>query len=57
LERRDAHYDGEVFIDSSTVPVGSVAPDFTLPDDSGHMRSLAEFRGRKVVLVFLRGFL
>ena len=57
MERRDAHYDGEVFIDSSTVPVGSVAPDFTLPDDSGHMRSLAEFRVRKVVLVFLRGFL
>jgi AhpC/TSA family len=56
-ERRDAHYDEEVFIDSSTVPVGSVAPDFSLPDESGQMRSLADFRGHKVVLVFLRGFL
>jgi len=46
-----------VFIDSSTVPVGSVAPDFSLPDETGQTRSLSEFRGRNVVLVFLRGFL
>jgi hypothetical protein len=55
--RRSAHYDGKVFIDSSTVAVGSVAPDFSLPDESGQLRSLLEFRGRNVVLVFLRGFL
>jgi len=52
-----ADYAGKVFIDSSTVPVGSVAPDFSLPDESGRLTSLAEFRGRRVVLVFLRGFL
>jgi peroxiredoxin len=52
-----AHYDGKVFIDSSTVPVGSVAPDFSLTDEPGQLRSLTEFRGRNVVLVFLRGFL
>jgi peroxiredoxin len=46
-----------VFVDSSTVPVGSIAPDFSLPDESGRLTSLAEFRGRPVVLVFLRGFL
>ena len=52
-----AQYDGSVFVDSSTVSVGSLAPDFTLPDDSGQQYSLSDFRGRRVVLVFLRGFL
>jgi peroxiredoxin len=46
-----------VFVDSTTVPVGSTAPDFELPDQTGRSTSLAEFRGRPVVLVFLRGFL
>ena len=32
--------------------VGSVAPDFTLLDDSGHQVSLASLRGQNVVLVF-----
>jgi peroxiredoxin len=31
---------------------GSPAPDFTLPDQDGNKVSLAEFRGRTVVLVF-----
>ena len=31
---------------------GSVAPDFTLPDQDGNKVSLADFRGRTVVLVF-----
>ena len=52
-----AEYAGKVFVDSSTVPVGSIAPDFSLPDESGRLSCLAEFRGRPVVLVFLRGFL
>jgi len=52
-----AGYAGKVFVDSSTVPVGSIAPDFSLADQSGRLTSLAEFRGRPVVLVFLRGFL
>jgi hypothetical protein len=52
-----AEYAGKVFVDSSTVPVGSIAPDFSLPDEAGRLTSLAEFRGRSVVLVFLRGFL
>jgi peroxiredoxin len=55
LER--THYDEKVFVDSSTVSVGSIAPDFSLPDDSGQLRSLTDFRGHRVVLVFLRGFL
>ena len=52
-----AQYDGKVFVDSSTVSVGSLAPDFTLPDESGQQYSLSDFRGRRVVVVFLRGFL
>ena len=31
---------------------GSAAPDFTLPDQDGQKVSLADFRGRTVVLVF-----
>ena len=32
--------------------IGTKAPDFTLPDQDGQMRSLADFRGQKVVLYF-----
>ena len=32
--------------------IGSLAPDFTLPDSNGNMVSLSDFRGRKVVLYF-----
>ena len=39
------------------VPVGSVAPDFTLARaGSDEQVSLSALRGRPVVLVFLRGF-
>ncbi|MGV0792621.1 peroxiredoxin [Mycolicibacterium sp. XJ1819] len=34
------------------LPVGSQAPDFALPDTSGNMVRLSDFRGRPVVLVF-----
>lgn len=44
-------------VPSDTVPVGSAAPDFelTLPG-KGQPVKLSSFRGRPVVLVFLRGF-
>ena len=32
--------------------IGIMAPDFTLPDQNGEMRSLSEFRGKKVILYF-----
>ena len=32
--------------------IGTKAPDFTLPDQNGVLRSLSDFRGRKVVLYF-----
>ena len=32
--------------------VGSVAPDFTLPNQEGNPVSLSDFRGKKVVLYF-----
>jgi AhpC/TSA family protein len=42
---------------SAAVRVGAPAPDFTLPDAEGRPVSLAEFRGKKpVVLVFYRGY-
>lgn len=31
---------------------GSVAPDFSLADDTGHMRSLSEFKGSYTVVYF-----
>jgi peroxiredoxin len=34
------------------IEVGAEAPDFTLPDQDGDDVSLADFRGRTVVLVF-----
>ena len=34
------------------LPVGSPAPDFTLPDASGKSVSLSDFRGKNVMLVF-----
>jgi peroxiredoxin Q/BCP len=32
--------------------VGEVAPDFALPDETGRMHSLAQYRGKKIVLYF-----
>ena len=32
--------------------VGTKAPDFTLPDQNGTMHSLADYRGKKVILYF-----
>jgi len=43
-------------VDSDTVPTGSPAPDFTLTAIDGSEVSLSAYRGRPVVLVFLRGF-
>jgi len=38
--------------ENSGLPVGTPAPDFTLPDAEGRPVSLADFRGKNVVLVF-----
>ena len=43
-------------VPSETVPAGSQAPDFTLTSTRGEDVSLSDYRGRNVVLVFLRGF-
>ena len=32
--------------------INTMAPDFSLPDQNGDMRSLLEFRGKKVILYF-----
>lgn len=32
--------------------IGTVAPDFTLPDQNGDMHSLSDYKGQKVILYF-----
>jgi len=50
-------YDADAMpVDSDTVAVGSEAPDFTLEAIDGSQVSLSSYRGKPVVLVFLRGF-
>ena len=34
------------------LPIGTKAPDFTLPDQNGTAHTLSEYRGRKVILYF-----
>jgi cytochrome oxidase Cu insertion factor (SCO1/SenC/PrrC family) len=47
----------EVPTDLDRVRVGQPAPDFTLEDSDGKNISLADYRGKKnVVLVFYRGY-
>jgi cytochrome oxidase Cu insertion factor (SCO1/SenC/PrrC family) len=41
---------------AAVLAVGQLAPDFTLPDQSGKSVTLSAERGQKVVLVFYRGF-
>jgi peroxiredoxin Q/BCP len=40
---------------SDPLPVGTDAPGFSVPDDSGRTVALAELRGRSVVLIFYPG--
>jgi peroxiredoxin Q/BCP len=37
---------------SMRLPAGSMAPDFSLPDQNGRMHKLADYRGRWLVLYF-----
>lgn len=32
--------------------IGTIAPDFTLPDQNGELHSLKDYRGQKVILYF-----
>src|SRR5262249_46287346 len=38
--------------ESQALPVGTIAPGFELPDLSGMLRKLSEFRGKNVLLLF-----
>ncbi len=39
------------------VALNTPAPDFELPDYSGKLVRLSDFRGKNVLLVFNRGFI
>jgi peroxiredoxin Q/BCP len=40
---------------SDPLKPGTLAPDFSLPDEQGHMVALSALRGKPVVLVFYPG--
>ncbi len=42
---------------SSLIQQGEPAPDFELADPQGRLVRLSQFRGKPVLLAFLRGFL
>ena len=39
-------------VSAATVEVGQPAPDFRLPDETGQIRSLADFKGKTLILAF-----
>jgi peroxiredoxin len=41
---------------SKLITPGDLAPDFELEDVQGKLVRLSDFRGRAIVLAFLRGF-
>ena len=51
--RRDLHHSGMLsFLFSDPLPVGSLAPDWTMRDQDGNMVAAIELRGKNIVLVF-----
>jgi peroxiredoxin len=42
---------------SKLIAPGELAPDFELKDVRGNRIRLSEFRGKPVILAFLRGFM
>lgn len=45
-----------VMSESVKAPLGSSAPEFVLPRSGGGTVTLSSYRGRPVVLAFLRGY-
>jgi len=54
--RRVASVRSRSMSESLKAPVGEAAPDFTLPQSGDGTVSLSSYRGRPVVLAFLRGY-
>jgi peroxiredoxin len=52
LEARDAEPPQPGASPPAGLPVGSIAPEFELPDLAGTRRRLSNFRGRRVLLIF-----
>jgi len=47
------HIPGMVAVNSTMLPLGTVAPDFELPDTNGRRVSAADFRGRPLLVMFI----
>src|SRR4051794_35442697 len=52
IERQIGHRAGAQQPDAGGLPIGTLAPDFELPDFLGVRRKLSDFRGRNVLLIF-----
>jgi methylamine dehydrogenase accessory protein MauD len=52
MTKLGAHCGGQPQAPMPALPVGSAAPDFELPDLAGGRQTLAQFRGRRVLLIF-----
>ena len=43
---------GAVKASAANVEVGQPAPDFQLPDETGHVRNFADYKGKTLILAF-----
>ncbi len=51
-QRKEGLEYGELLAQAKTTAVGAMAPEFTLPDTTGHSVSLKDFRGKYVLIDF-----
>jgi peroxiredoxin Q/BCP len=52
----ESNWEGKPVMSKLITP-GDLAPDFELTDVQGQQIRLSDFRGKPVILVFLRGFM
>src|ERR1041385_3709220 len=52
-DRRPHHIFAMVAVNSTMLPLGTAAPEFSLPDTNGKMVGPAEFKGKPLVVMFI----